>query len=41
VKKFEIAFWDDEDGTRLFADARDQFTVAPGKLQLRFKLRAC
>jgi cytochrome P450 len=41
VKKFEIAFWDDEDGTRLFADLRDQFTAAPGKLQLRFKLRAC
>ena len=39
VKKFKVEFWDGEDGQRLFADLRDQFTAAPGTLNLRFKVR--
>ncbi|KAK3374770.1 cytochrome P450 [Podospora didyma] len=43
VTKFEIAFWDNDGdgdkGERLFKDLRDQFTAAPGRLDLRFKKR--
>ncbi|KAI0109866.1 cytochrome P450 [Daldinia grandis] len=39
VKKFKVEFWGDEKGAKLFADLRDQFTAAPGRLDLRFRLR--
>ncbi|KAF2682000.1 cytochrome P450 [Lentithecium fluviatile CBS 122367] len=39
VTKFTVEFWDGEDGKRLFADMRDLFTAAPGRLDLRFKIR--
>lgn len=39
VKKFKVDFWEGEDGQRLFPDLRDQFTPAPGTLNLRFKVR--
>ncbi|KAI0014481.1 cytochrome P450 [Xylariaceae sp. FL0662B] len=39
VKKFEVGFWGDDRGERLFGDLRDQFTAAPGRLDLRFQVR--
>ncbi|OTA99276.1 hypothetical protein M426DRAFT_325260 [Hypoxylon sp. CI-4A] len=39
VKKFQVGFWGNDKGEKLFADLRDQFTAAPGKLDLRFQLR--
>ncbi|KAK6957361.1 hypothetical protein Daesc_000145 [Daldinia eschscholtzii] len=39
VKKFKVEFWGNEKGEKLFADLRDQFTAAPGRLELRFRLR--
>ncbi|KAI0112259.1 cytochrome P450 [Nemania sp. FL0031] len=40
VKRFEISFGDDGKGESLFTGLRDQFTFAPGDLQLRFSIRA-
>ncbi|KAI0191340.1 cytochrome P450 [Astrocystis sublimbata] len=39
VKKFRISFTGTDEGQRLFADLKDQFTAAPGKLELRFHVR--
>lgn len=39
VKKFEVGLWADDKGERLFGDLRDQFTAAPGRLDLRFQVR--
>lgn len=39
VRKFRIGFAPGESGEKLLTDLRDQFTAAPGKLQLQFQLR--
>lgn len=40
VTKFHVEFWDGESqGQQLFANLKDQFTAAPGKLELRFRSR--
>ncbi|TRX93374.1 hypothetical protein FHL15_005649 [Xylaria flabelliformis] len=39
IKKFEVQFWGNERGQRLFSDLKDQFTAAPGRLDLKFRLR--
>ncbi|KAI1076811.1 cytochrome P450 [Whalleya microplaca] len=39
IKKFEVGFWGNDRGERLFGDLRDQFTAAPGRLDLRFRVR--
>lgn len=40
VTKFHVEFWDGADqGKQLFANLKDQFTAAPGKLELRFRPR--
>ncbi|KAL8947425.1 MAG: hypothetical protein Q9222_006293 [Ikaeria aurantiellina] len=39
IKKYTIGFAPGEDGTRMTRDLRDQFTAAPGELNLSFKLR--
>jgi tryprostatin B 6-hydroxylase len=39
IKKFEVGFWGNENGERLFADLKDQFTAAPGRLDLHFRKR--
>ncbi|KAI1412243.1 cytochrome P450 [Hypoxylon sp. FL1857] len=39
VKKFQVEFWGEDRGEKLFADLRDQFTAAPGRLDLRFRIR--
>lgn len=40
MTKFEVTFWGDERGQRLFSDLKDQFTAAPGRLELKFQARA-
>lgn len=39
VKKYVVGFAPGEDGKRITSDLRDQFTAAPGQLNLLFKLR--
>ncbi|OTA58321.1 cytochrome P450 [Hypoxylon sp. EC38] len=39
VRKFKVGFWGEDRGEKLFADLRDQFTAAPGRLDLRFQVR--
>ncbi|KAI0543533.1 cytochrome P450 [Xylaria curta] len=39
VKRFRVDFSDVDRGNRLFAELRDQFTAAPGRLELRFHPR--
>lgn len=39
VRKFTVEFREGEKGQRLFADMKDVFTAAPGKLDLRFRIR--
>ncbi|KAI2615890.1 cytochrome P450 [Hypoxylon sp. NC1633] len=39
IKKFEVGFWKGEKGERLFGDLKDQFTAAPGQLNLHFRVR--
>ncbi|RYP42639.1 hypothetical protein DL767_000008 [Monosporascus sp. MG133] len=39
IKRFEVGFGGDNKGEKLFADLRDQFTAAPGRLDLQFRLR--
>ena len=39
VKKYVIGLAPGEDGKRMISDLRDQFTAAPGQLNLSFKLR--
>lgn len=39
VKKFEIGFSGSDRGETLFSDLRDQFTAAPGRLELKFSSR--
>lgn len=41
VTKFQVEFGDRADrGKQLFADMKDQFTAAPGRLDLRFTARS-
>ena len=40
VSKYDISFAPGEDGTSCWRDMRDQFTAAPGKLELVFTPRA-
>ncbi|KAI0892636.1 cytochrome P450 [Annulohypoxylon nitens] len=40
MRKFEVGFWGDDKGEKLFADLKDQFTASPGRLDLRFRVRA-
>lgn len=40
LSKYEIAFAPGEDGTRCWQDMKDQFTAAPGKLELLFTPRS-
>lgn len=40
VKKFEISFSDTDRGDNLVSNLRDQFTAAPGKLELQFHIRS-
>lgn len=39
VKQFKIGFSDTDPGEKVLSDLRDQFTAAPGKLQLKFEVR--
>ncbi|KAI1377899.1 cytochrome P450 [Hypoxylon crocopeplum] len=39
VKKFKVEFGSEDKGEMLFANLRDQFTAAPGRLDLRFRVR--
>lgn len=39
VTKFRIGFSDVDKGQRLFSDLGDQFTAAPGRLELQFDIR--
>lgn len=39
VKKYVVGFAPGEDGKRMTRDLRDQFTAAPGELNLSFELR--
>ena len=39
VSKYDITFAPGEDGTRCWRDMKDQFTAAPGKLELVFTPR--
>lgn len=39
VKKYAIGFAPSENGACVTRDLRDQFTAAPGKLNLSFELR--
>ena len=39
VARYDIAFAPGEDGTRVWRDMKDQFTAAPGKLELVFRPR--
>ena len=39
VQKYVIGFAPGEDGVRMTRDLRDQFTAAPGELNLSFELR--
>ncbi|KAI1386119.1 cytochrome P450 [Hypoxylon trugodes] len=39
VKRFKVEFAGGDRGEKLFADLRDQFTAAPGRLDLRFRVR--
>ncbi|KAI1740506.1 cytochrome P450, partial [Xylaria scruposa] len=40
IKKFKVEFWGEDRGERLFSNLKDQFTAAPGKLDLKFIVRA-
>ena len=40
VTKYHISFAPGEDGSRVEKDMKDQFTAAPGKLELRFRKRS-
>jgi cytochrome P450 len=39
VQKYDVCFAEGEDGTGLFRDLKDQFTAAPGRLNLSFRRR--
>jgi len=39
VSKYDIEFAPGDDGTRVIADMKDNFTMNPGRLDLVFKLR--
>lgn len=39
VSRYEIAFAPGEDGVGVWRDMKDNFTAAPGKLELVFNLR--
>ncbi|KAI1100670.1 cytochrome P450 [Jackrogersella minutella] len=39
MKKFKVEFWGDDKGEKLFAYLRDRFTAAPGRLDLRFRVK--
>jgi len=39
LSKYEVAFAPGEDGSRCWRDMKDQFTAAPGKLELVFTPR--
>ena len=39
IKKYVVSFAPSEDGNSVLNDLRDQFTAAPGALNLSFKLR--
>lgn len=39
IQKFQVDFLGHDKGEELFANLRDQFTAAPGKLELRFSAR--
>ena len=39
VSKYDIAFAPGEDGVKVVEDMKDQFTAAPGKLELVFTAR--
>ena len=39
IKKYVVCFAPNEDGKSVVNDLRDQFTAAPGKLNLSFELR--
>lgn len=39
VLKFDFEFASDEDGSKLFGDALDAFTIFPGDLNIVFRCR--
>lgn len=39
LKKFHVEFLEGDDGKSLFDGLKDQFTAAPGRLDLRFRIR--
>ena len=39
ISRYDVAFAPGEDGTRCWKEMRDQFTAAPGKLELVFNTR--
>jgi len=40
VSKYHIRFASNDDGSRVERDMKDQFTAAPGQLDLMFELRS-
>ena len=41
ISKYDIKFAPGEDGVRVWKDMKDQFTAAPGKLELVFTPLQC